>query len=94
MGDEAPHVLGQWVHGEASDLTTLNSILIDLQRMKERSQWFESAVDVWSQKFFVPSPAEEFYMNPALVDFSFSLFFFLLFLVLLFYALFCNKKEK
>lgn len=35
LGDEAPHVLGQWVHGEASDLWTLNGILEDLQRKKE-----------------------------------------------------------
>jgi len=87
LDEEAPFVLGQWVHGESSNLNYLTSILSDLRTMKEKSQWFESATDVWSKKFFVPSPVEQFHMNPALVDFSLglSLCWLLLVLLLLFF---------
>jgi hypothetical protein len=90
LDGEAPHVLGQWVHGEASNLSTLHSILEDLQKQKEKSEWFESAADVWSQQFLVQSPAEEFH---ALVYSSFSLCFCLLLLVLLL-LYFVTKKKK
>ncbi|PHT34153.1 hypothetical protein CQW23_25953 [Capsicum baccatum] len=87
LDEEAPFVLGQWVHGESSNLNYLTSILSDLRTMKEKSQWFESATDVWSKKFFVPSPVEQFHMNPALLDFSLglSLCWLLLVLLLLFF---------
>ncbi|KAM3307491.1 hypothetical protein P3S67_009234 [Capsicum chacoense] len=61
LDEEAPFVLGQWVHGESSNLNYLTSILSDLRTMKEKSKWFESATDVWSKKFFVPSPVEQFH---------------------------------
>lgn len=61
--------------------------IYDLQRMKERSEWLTCGLTN-------SSPAEEFYMNPALVDFSFSLFFCLLLLVLLFLFLYFVTKKK
>nr|WRK83561.1 ATP synthase F0 subunit 6 [Picria felterrae] len=55
LDNEAPRVLGDWVHGESSNLSFLKSILSDLKNRKDQSEWFKDAVEAWSQQFIVPS---------------------------------------
>lgn len=63
--NEEAHVLGQWVHGESSNPSTLH----DLREKREHSEWFESAKDAFSHPFVGPNnPLYKFSMD---LDFSF-----------------------
>ncbi|XP_019198992.1 PREDICTED: uncharacterized protein LOC109192742 [Ipomoea nil] len=103
LDGEARYVLGQWVHGESSDPSTLRAILKDLNQKKEQSEWFEEAIDAWSHQFVnsdVPSPLEGLDIHPpALGDLYFSFtnpsFFMLLTLSLVLLLLyFVTKRMK
>ena len=52
--EEGAHVLGQWVHGESSDPSTLSGILHDLREKGDQSEWFSNAIDAWSRQFMNP----------------------------------------
>lgn len=59
--NEEAHVLGQWVHGESSNPSTLHGILQDLREKGEHCEWFEAAKDAFSHQFVGPnSPLEGF----------------------------------
>ena len=67
--NEEAHVLGQWVHGESSNPSTLHAILQDLREKREHSEWFESAKDAFSHQFVGPNNPLEKFAIP--LDFSF-----------------------
>ena len=71
--EEGAHVLGQWVHGESSDPSTLSGILHDLREKGDQSEWFSNAIDAWSRQFMNPnSPLEGFVFPPSIPDLYFS----------------------
>lgn len=60
--EDAPHVLGQWVHSECTDVGALRSIFEDLLTKGDASFFFQDALQAIGSQFLITpnSPLEQF----------------------------------
>lgn len=81
MEDE-PHSLGQWVHGETTNINKLEEIKEDLEINGDHSEWFKDAEEALGAQFTSTpsSPFEEYVIPPCTSTFLCILFHFCLIL--------------
>lgn len=72
--EDDPHMLGQWVHSETTDVETLHTIHVDLLENGEKGESFKDALEALGKQFIVTpeSPHERFELLSSLLPYSFT----------------------